>query len=412
VRIAFVLTQSLESPSGLGRYWPLAKALAGRGHTVHIIALHHHFESLPEKSWLSNGVHVYYVAQMHVKKVGSDKTYFNPLQLIWLALLATLKLTSALFEIRPEIVHLGKPHPMNGVAGIIYKLKTGAALYIDCDDYEAASNVFGGAWQRKIVAWLEDTLPRQAAGVTVNTHFMRERLIGLGCDPARVVYVPNGVDRARFGPLGAEPVEMLQRQYSLAQKRVILYAGSLALASHRVDLLLRAFAQVVEQVDDAILMLVGGGEDRQRLLDLSAELGIAGSVIHVGRVSPEQVPLYYGLAYLSVDPVSDDGAARGRSPLKLYESLALGVPVVTADVGDRRLALGDGHHGFLVEPGSVDSLASILVDALRQPQQVETRRSNILADRDRMNLYWDQLVDDFERVYGPDLLMEVEAINK
>jgi glycosyltransferase involved in cell wall biosynthesis len=205
---------------------------------------------------------------------------------------------------------------------------------------------------------------------------------------------------------------MLQRQYSLAQKRVILYAGSLALASHRVDLLLRAFAQVVEQVDDAILMLVGGGEDRQRLLDLSAELGIAGSVIHVGRVSPEQVPLYYGLAYLSVDPVSDDGAARGRSPLKLYESLALGVPVVTADVGDRRLALGDGHHGFLVEPGSVDSLASILVDALRQPQQVETRRSNILADRDRMNLYWDQLVDDFERVYGPDLLMEVEAINK
>ena len=95
--IAFVLTQSMDSPGGLGRYGPLAKELSQRGYEVHIIALHYDFHSLNKLEWLEDGVHIHYVGQMHVKKIGSEKLYFKPTKLVWIALLATIKLTIALF---------------------------------------------------------------------------------------------------------------------------------------------------------------------------------------------------------------------------------------------------------------------------------------------------------------------------
>jgi hypothetical protein len=45
-KITFLLTQDLESPSGLGRYWPMARYLAALGHQVKIGALHSNFNSL------------------------------------------------------------------------------------------------------------------------------------------------------------------------------------------------------------------------------------------------------------------------------------------------------------------------------------------------------------------------------
>jgi len=63
------------------------------------------------------------------------------------------------------------------------------------------------------------------------------------------------------------------------------------------------------------------------------------------------------MADVSVDPVYDDEVARARWPVKIMESLALGVPIVTGDVGDRREILGEGTAGLLVSPGDPGTLA-------------------------------------------------------
>ncbi len=397
--IAFVLTQSLESPSGLGRYWPLAKELAKQGHEVHIIALHHHLDSLNERDWTESGVHIHYVAQMHIKKIGHEKFYFKPATLIWIVLMATLKLTLALFKIKPDVVHLAKPHPMNGIATWLFSIIKNVPLYVDCDDYEAASNRFGGSWQRKIVAWFEDHLPLQAKAVTVNTHFTRERLIKLGCLPERIFYVPNGVDRARFSAIDQSKLNTLKDKFDLHEKKVILYLGSLSLISHNVDLLVRAFAQVAPRFEEVVLMLVGGGEDREALIALANQLGLGDKVIHVGKVEPSDAPYYYHLAYLSVDPVTNSEANQGRSPLKIFESLACGVPVVTGDVGDRRKILDNGNYGMLVVPDSVAALSAGLEKILTDQHFSQRLRYSIQTDYAQLILFWDQLVNDFIEVY-------------
>lgn len=398
MRVTFLLTQSLESPSGLGRYWPLAKEMARLGHQVLILALHHHFQELEQTRLFQDGVEVRYVGQMHVLKQGNVKSYFGPARLIRVAALAAYRLTVHALQSPADVYHLGKPHPMNGVAALFLRLLRKRPVYLDCDDYEAASNRFGSGWQRRVVAFFEDRLPLIAAGITVNTHFVRRRLEALNFPADRIVHVPNGVDRERFSGLREQDVEALRQRLGIAGRPVVLYLGSLSLSNHAVDLLLEAFCQASSSVPEAVLLLVGGGEDYQMLQARAAELSLGERVRFLGRVPPDQAPLYYRLADLSVDPVRDSQAEQARSPLKLFESLVCGTPVVTGDVGDRGEILASGG-GLLVAPGDVAALAQALVQLLSDP----ALRASLSAQALQVSpqFFWDERVDKFIQVYRP-----------
>jgi len=402
LRITFLLTQSLESPSGLGRYWPLSKELVRLGHEVVILALHHDFRTLAQRRFTKDGVRVHYVGQMHVLKRGSSKFYFSPIHLVWVATLATWRLMRAALQTPTDVYHLGKPHPMNGLAVLLPHLLRDKSVYLDCDDYEAASNRFGGGWQRRVVAFFEDRLPTIAAGITVNTHFTAERLRGLGYPAERIVYVPNGVDLDRFSGVSDADVEALRQRLGLADWKVVLYVGSLSLTSHAVDLLLEAFAIVQRVKPRAALLLVGGGQDYKALQFQADALGLGERVHFVGWVPPDQVPLYYFLADLSVDPVRDDLVAEARFPLKIVESLAAGIPVVTGEVGGRREILGDGKAGVLVKPGDSQTLAAGILRVLQNPDAaISMRRA---AESLQGRYYWNVLAPRFARVYEPVLV--------
>jgi len=87
--------------------------------------------------------------------------------------------------------------------------------------------------------------------------------------------------------------------------------------------------------------------------------------------------------------------ARARSPLKIVESLASGVPVVTGDVGDRREMLGAA--GLIVAPGDARALAEGL--ELLLSNRAEQRRMAEAA-RERAEAYtWDRLAPQWGRVY-------------
>ncbi len=398
MRIAFLLTQSLESPSGLGRYWPLAKELARLGHSVTILALHHYMAALDERRFHCEGVQVAYVSQMHVLKRGDRKQYYGVPGLLCVAAIATWRLLAAALRTPSDVYHVGKPHPMNGMAAWLASRLRGRRLYVDCDDYEAGSSRFSGRWQRWLVAFYEDWLPRVAAGVTTNTYFTRDRLLSLGLSPEDVTYVPNGVDRERFAHIDPDRVATLRADLALSGHKVVAYVGSMSLTSHGVDLLLDAFARVRGQEPGAVLLLVGGGEDLDALQERAQRLELGTAVRFAGRVLPSKVPPYYALADVTVDPVYDDPGSRGRFPLKIVESLATGVPVVTGAVGDRD-SLVRGRGGLMVAPGDADALASGILSVLSAPGTRERLAAEAMQHREAY--YWDRLVHRFLCAYGP-----------
>ena len=396
-RITFLLTQGLEDPSGLGRYFPLAKELAKLGHEVSILALHPDLGSLSQRRLEVGGVRVHYVGQMHVRKVGNQKTYFGKFGLARVVLASTLRMGLEALSNETDVIHVGKPHPINGLAALGARFLRGRRLYLDCDDYEAESNRFSGMWQKAVVAWWEDNLPRFARGMTVDTRFTQQRSIALGFPAERIFFVPNGVDRERFGPIDPRQVQDLRQRLGLQDKSLVAYVGSMSLVSHPVGLLLDAFDIVRRRCGDSVLVLAGGGEDYDALRARATELGLHGCALFVGRVRPDEVPLYLAMADVSVEPVYDDLAARARSPLKVLESLAVGTPVVAGDVGDRREMLGDGQAGVLVKPGDSDALAEGILALLQDQERVQAMREAALRLRERH--YWDVLVKDFVKVY-------------
>lgn len=403
MKITFLLTQDLSSPSGLGRYFPWAKELVKLGYDVRIIALHPDFAQLKRKSEVIEGVRVDYVAQMHVRKSGNSKTYFSPWQLIWVALIGTFKLTLAAAVNSGDVLLIGKPHPMNSIAALVTKVfRPKAKIILDCDDYEAGSNRFQAGWQQKLVAWFEDYVPRKAQLVTSNTYFNLHRLEAKGIPSGKLVYVPNGIDPERFRtPDGAE-VSRLRASLLLNDKKVISYLGSMSLVNHAVDLLLRAFVQVHLAIPEARLVLVGGGEDLDVLKNLAQELGIDRETIFTGRVDPDKMVLYYALSDVTVDPVRDNDAARGRCPLKMFESWACGVPFVTADVGDRKELAGEPEVAFLVEAGNEKMLAFGLSTVLTNPD-IKQRLSD--AATKLVNAYtWQSISKRTNTIIFADLL--------
>jgi glycosyltransferase involved in cell wall biosynthesis len=375
----------------------MAREIARMGHQVTVAALHADFSSLTETRFVKDGVNIQYVAQMHVLKKGSQKTYFSNKTLVSLAASAAWKLSEVARKSQADIIHVGKPHPMNGIAGLINKYLRGKPFILDCDDYEAASGRFNNRWQKSGIAYFEKWLPRHSNAVTVNTHFMIEKMTSWGIPPQKLHHIPNGVDFDRFKKPAEAEVDSLAQRLGLQGKLVVSFIGSMGLTTHSIDLLLQAFIKVNQQIPDSRLLLVGGGEDYNQLKTLTHELGIAEVTRFCGRVHPSEIPLYYHLSQVSVDPVRDNDAARGRSPLKLFESWACGVPFVTGDVGDRRRILGTPSAGLLALPGDPDSLSICIVELLRN-QNLSNQIRNIGYER-ALEYSWEKITKKLEGTY-------------
>lgn len=398
MKITLLLTAGLERPAGL-RYFPLAKELARLGNEVRVLALHPNLGSCAARRTQIEGVDVHYVGQMHAPKPEGDSGRFGPWQLTRVVFASTLGMLREVAKDPGDVLHLGKAQPINGSAALLGgKLLRSTPLYLDCDDYEARANAFSAEWQRKIFAAFEDNLPRFAEGITVNTTFLRERYIDMGYPARRIVHVPNGIDADRFRALKDTQADRIRARLAVDNQRVVAYVGSLTFVNHRVDLLLDAFALVAAECSDVVLVLVGAGADAQELRVRAERLGLADRVIFVGYVPPSISPYYLKIAHVSVDPVDDDAVARARSPLKIFESMAVGTPVVAGDVGDRREILADGRAGLLVAPGDCKALACGILELLKDEDKRVSMAEMALGASEKY--YWHVLVKEFVKVYN------------
>jgi len=408
MRVAFLGTSSLDYPSPRGRWLPLAQELVAQGHTVNMALLHHSYDQLAvgRRCQLHGGVAVQYVAQMHVYGPIGQRRYFGPLELLRVSLLGALGLARAAIRLGCDALHVCKPQPINGLAGVFAARVLGCPLYVDCDDYEGGGNRFGAAWQQRFVQLCEDRLPIQATAVTVNTRFLQRRCEGLGVPAARVAYVPNGIAAGRIATPNPRKVAALRCALSLGDAPVVAYVGTLSQTTHNVGLLLEAFALVAERLPRARLLLVGDGEDRAALQEQTRLLGIGERTLFAGAVLPAAVPAYLALAACSVDPVADDAVAAARSPLKIVESLASGVPVVTGDVGDRAEVIGQAG-GMLVRPGDARALADGIA-ALLEHHSLQLQLA--AGALERAGAYrWDRLARVWAKVYASnETLIEQE----
>jgi glycosyltransferase involved in cell wall biosynthesis len=127
-----------------------------------------------------------------------------------------------------------------------------------------------------------------------------------------------------------------------------------------VDVFIRALARV-----PAIRGLIVGGHpqegDRRRIEQLAQESGVAGRLTITGLVPPGEVRRALAPATILVLPNTATAISeRYTSPLKLFEYLAAGRPIVASNLPAVREVLTDGETALLVPPGDADALARAL----------------------------------------------------
>jgi glycosyltransferase involved in cell wall biosynthesis len=405
VQILFIGQQSLTSPSGLGRHWPLAKEVAALGHRVRIVTLHHDWANLEHPICVRENVEIVYVGQMQVLKRNGQKSYFSTRELLNVTWQSALALRIAIVQSLTEgfhTVHLMKPQPINGLAWLLtHRRVYRPRFFVDCDDYELGFVAQRGWTIRTLVDWFERQMPRLAQEVTVNTDHARRRLVAQGIAAETIHYLPNGVERSRFATRNEQLEAQLRHRYRSHTKPVIIYVGALNIHSHAVDLLIQSFRLAKEQIPDLHLLLIGSGPDRQKLEQLIASMALGDSVTFVGQVDPADVPSYLRIADLSVEATRSTSVAEGRFPLKVVESLAAGVPVVCGAVGDRIPTLQRKHQenaGLLVEPDDPYALADGICTVLRSPDLADQLRCAGLQRAE--DFYWDHLAPAIVQMYS------------
>jgi glycosyltransferase involved in cell wall biosynthesis len=150
---------------------------------------------------------------------------------------------------------------------------------------------------------------------------------------------------------------------------LVLYAGSFE-PYQGLHLLIAAFARVRERRPDAFLVMTGGlPEQVQRVGALAAEHGLNGHCVVAGRV-PQRVARRLAQRSMSLVSPRDRGS---NTPLKVYEQLASGIPLVATRILSHTQVLND-QVSILVEP-TVEGLADGILESLDN----EKRRQRVVA---------------------------------
>ncbi|WP_152362876.1 glycosyltransferase family 4 protein [Microlunatus speluncae] len=169
----------------------------------------------------------------------------------------------------------------------------------------------------------------------------------------RIAVIGNGVDPARISP-ARRPVAAAE-----ATDFTVGFIGSLK-AWHGVDTLIRALARLRGDRHPWRGLIVGDGPMRQDLARLADDLGVAEAIEFTGAVTGDRVAGQLRRFDIACAPYP----ALGRfyfSPLKVYEYLAAGLPVIGSAIGEIPDVLDHGRLGRLAPPGDPAALADELV---------------------------------------------------
>ena len=182
-------------------------------------------------------------------------------------------------------------------------------------------------------------------------------------EPVRIVLTRK---TARQTPQKVEPLPMDAQD----QAQLVVYAGTLE-SYQGIDILIRSFALVVQKQHDARLLIVGGTAEQVAFYSrLTENLGISQYVTFTGRVSQIQAQRYSHKASVLVSPRSKGT----NTPLKIYEQLASGIPLVATNIYSHVQVLTPDV-AFLVDPDPA-AMAQGILSALDSKGEAAAKTAN------------------------------------
>ena len=301
------------------RVYKEAKSLVKKGYEVSIISWHNLGKDLPASEEYE-GIKVYRILQKVPYYTTSLLLRF-PFYLLYV-----LRSVRRAMKLKPDIIHC---HDLDTlIIGVILKLLTGKPLYFDAhEDFPGMLEVTNSIILSRLARLYEKILIKMADKVIAAempyTDVMKKHY---GITPAVVMNLPN---LASFHP-GVDPSPVI-RKYGLEGKVVISHIGGIG-KGRGIHETLEALPYL--QNDDIRYLLIGSStvEELDRIKEIIIRLNLEGKVVLTGGVDYKDTPMYYKASDISMVLLYPVPNYVTSLPTKLFESLAVGTPVLAGNL--------------------------------------------------------------------------------
>ena len=366
------------------RAFPLARALAARGHEVTVVTTSP-TARIVRRRRQRDGVDLIETPDLFW---GRGRTGWDP----WNTLHRSIGLRPADFD----AIHAFDCRPAVILPALFLAARGDLPLFIDWADWWGRGGAIAerpGRVVNRLIegveTWFEEAFRRHALGTTVISRALELRAVELGVPADSILRFPNGCEHQAIRPCDRE-----QARVELgidARAEVVLHVG--LIYPRDVELLFAAMERVRSALPSARLVLLGNPRTpipRERLP--------ADALLTPGFVDLPQLQRWLGAADCCVLPLSDTICNRGRWPGKFSDYLCAGRAVVMPRVGDAAEWVEAHRAGWTGAPTPA-SLGEALLAALESTG--ETRAAGESARRlAEGQLSWSTVAARVDEFYG------------
>ena len=243
----------------------------------------------------------------------------------------------------------------------------------------------------------ETNLMKKADALITLGASMKKEIISRGVDKDKVFVIPNGVDIKKFTPIS--PDQSLREELNIKNKKIVAYIGTIQ-ESEGIDILIKAIAEVKKKINDVKLLLIGNSFQyyKQKLINLSKQLGINNIVHFIGGIPRNYIQNYYSVVDLIVIPRKNSRVCRLVTPLKQLEAMAMKKVVIASDLPALREMIKPGISGDLFEPENMNDLADKIIYYLLN-ERISEKLGVTAKEYVQINHDWDKIAINYRKIY-------------
>lgn len=301
------------------------------------------------------------------------------------ALTFPLKFWRTVRDFQPEVV-VSYAVPTTGWQALIISCRLGIPFVYRALD---VSHKIRRTLFEPLVKVAEKFVCTQATWVSCNNPIMKKHCILMGSDANRTSVELPPLDLALFA--GEGKGKILKPSLGITEhSKVILYMGSFFYFSG----LRECIEELSVSTEKPLLVLVGGGEMDTELRDLVTTLKLDEWVKFTGFVEYEDLPDYFEIADVAINPMIPASVSNTALPNKVLQYMAAGLPVVSTRLEGLESVFGESSGLFY--SSSPNDVFKTAVDILKHPNLLDFGHTNRQAVRAKFDI--SNNVSSFEKM--------------
>ena len=349
------------------RSYELARRLVGMGHEVHMVTSDTE-PSHGTRGWREtneSGIHVHWLPVPY----SNSMTYTDRMRAFGRF---AVNSTHRAMQLEGDVVFATSTPLTIAVPGIVASRWNHMPMVFEVRDLWPAIPIAVGALKSRpaIVAaqLLERAAYAGAAHIVALSPGMKAGVEAAGVASEKITVIPNLCDPERFQVPASAGEEFRQRYPWLADRPLVLYAGTLGFVNG-VDYLVRVAADMLTRDPEVRFLILGHGREERALQALSEQLGVRDrNLFFLPSVPKAQMPAVLSAATLATSLVTDVPCMQDNSANKVFDALAAGRPLALNYGGWQAELLEREQFGLRLPARDAVAAAAMLASKLRDSQ--------------------------------------------